>query len=58
MHTEVLWVKLKTRLHLKDLKRRQKDKNKMDIKPPVHEGVDWIRLAQNGDKWLGLVNVF
>jgi len=30
----------------------------MDIKPPVHEGVDWIRLAQNGDKWLGLVNVF
>jgi hypothetical protein len=29
----------------------------MDIKPPVHEGVDWIRLAQDGDKWYALVIV-
>jgi hypothetical protein len=29
----------------------------MDIKPPVHEGVNWIRLAQDGDKWLALVNM-
>jgi hypothetical protein len=27
------------------------DTNKMDMKPPVHEDVDWIRLAQDGDKW-------
>jgi len=38
-------------------KRRWEDKNKMDIKPPVHEGVYWIHLAQDGDKWLGLVNM-
>jgi len=43
--------KTKDKVPCRRPKHREEDKNKMDIKPPVHEGVDWIRLAQDGDKW-------
>jgi hypothetical protein len=32
------------------------DNIKMDIREIVFEGVDWIHLAQNKDRWWALVN--
>jgi len=61
MHTEVLWVKLKTKRHLKDLSVGRKIKIKWIVNHlymRVWTGMGWISLAQDGDKWLALVNVF
>jgi hypothetical protein len=37
-------------------RRRWVDNNKMDILEIGWSGVDWIGLAQDRDKWRGLVN--
>jgi hypothetical protein len=36
--------------------RKWEDNIRMDLKEIEYEVVDWIRLAQDGDQWLALVN--
>jgi len=38
-------------------RRRWEDNIKMDLKEVGCEGVDWIELAQDRDRWRELVNV-
>jgi hypothetical protein len=38
------------------LRHRWEDNTKMDLKEVGWGGMDWINLAQDSDKWLGLVN--
>ena len=35
---------------------RRKDNIKMDLQEVGYEGMDWIELAQNRDRWRELVN--
>jgi hypothetical protein len=37
-------------------RRRWEDNVKMDLTATVMEGVDWIHLAQDRDRWRALVN--
>jgi len=37
-------------------RRRWEDKIKMDLKEVGCEGMDWIELAQDRDKWRAFVN--
>jgi len=37
-------------------RRRWEDNNKMDLQEVGCGGVDWIKLAQNMDRWRALVN--
>jgi hypothetical protein len=37
-------------------RRRREDNIRMDLREVVWEGVDWIVLAQDRDKWRALVN--
>ena len=37
-------------------RRRWEDNIKMDLQEVVFRGVDWIRLAQDRDRWWALVN--
>jgi len=60
MHTEVLWVKLKTKHHLEDLSVGRKIKIKWILNHlymRVWTGMDWISLVLDGDKWLALVSM-
>jgi hypothetical protein len=36
--------------------RRREDNIKMDLQEVGWEGVDWIDLAQDGDRWRAVVN--
>jgi hypothetical protein len=36
---------------------RWEDYTKMDLREIGWEGVDWLHLAQDGDKWRAVVNV-
>jgi hypothetical protein len=38
-------------------RRRWEDKNRMDLKEIVWEGVHWMQLTQNRDRWRSLVNM-
>jgi hypothetical protein len=38
-------------------RRRWEDSNKMDLKEIGLEGVNWIYLAQDRDRWRDLVNI-
>jgi hypothetical protein len=35
---------------------RWEDNIRMDLREIAYEGVDWIHLAQDRDKWLAVVN--
>ena len=37
-------------------RRRWKDNNKMDLQEVGCRGMDWINLAEGGDRWRALVN--
>jgi hypothetical protein len=37
-------------------RRRWEDNIKMDLKEVGWEGVDWIHMAQDRDRWLAVVN--
>jgi hypothetical protein len=37
-------------------RRRREDNIKADLKEVVCEGMDWIELAQNKDRWRTIVN--
>ena len=37
-------------------RRRWEDSNKMDLQEVGCEGMDWIKLAQDRDRWWALVN--
>jgi hypothetical protein len=37
-------------------RRRMEDNNKMDLKELEWQGMDWIDLFQNRDRWRALVN--
>jgi hypothetical protein len=45
------------RLPLGRPRRRWEDNIKMDIREVGWEGMDWIELAQDRDRWRALVNV-
>ena len=47
---------VKERDHLGRRRRRWEDNIKMDLKEVRCGGMDWIDLAQDRDRWLGLVN--
>ena len=36
-------------------RRRREDNNKMDLQEVGSEGMEWIELAQDKDRWWGLV---
>jgi hypothetical protein len=56
MHTGFWCGNLKEKRPLGRPKRRCEDNIKTYLKEIGQEGVDWIRLAQNRDKWLALIN--
>ena len=53
MHTGFWWRNMRDRDHWGDL--RWEDNFKLDLQE-VGWGIDWIHLAQNRDRWRGLVN--
>jgi hypothetical protein len=55
VHTGFWWGKLKERVHLKDLS-IDTTILKMDLNKMGKDGVDWINLAQDRDKWWAPVN--
>jgi hypothetical protein len=55
-HKEFLWKNLWIRGHLEDLRRRWEDNTKMGPQAIVWEGVDWIILAQDTEKWRAVLN--
>jgi hypothetical protein len=52
----VLVGKLEGKRPLGRSRRRWEDNIKMDLQEVVCGGMDWIGLAQDGDKWRALVN--
>ena len=51
----VLWGNVKGRGQLGQLRHRWEDNIKMDKKETGWEGMDWIDLAQDWDKWWAFV---
>ena len=47
---------VRERDHLGRPRRRWEDNIKMDLQEAGSGGMDWIDLAQDRDRWLGLVN--
>jgi hypothetical protein len=54
LHTGIWWGDLRKGDHLGD-RRRWKDNIKIDLQEVVW-GMDWIKLAQDRDRWRALVN--
>ena len=50
------WGNLRERDHWGDPKRRWEDNIKMDLQEVGCGGMDWIKLAQDRDRWRALVN--
>ena len=50
-----MWKYLKERNHM-EVKHIWEDSIKTDLKETALEGLDWIDLAQDGDKWWAVVN--
>ena len=55
MHTEFCWGNLRER-SLGRPGRRQEDNIKMGLREVGCEGMDWIDLAQDRDRWRALVS--
>jgi hypothetical protein len=55
MHTQFLWEKLKETGHLEDT--AADDNVKLEFKETRLDESDWINLAQNMDKWQGVLNM-
>ena len=47
---------MRERDHLGRPRRKGEDNIKMDLQAVGFGGMDWIELAQERDRWLGLVN--
>jgi hypothetical protein len=52
----ILVGKSEGRIPLGRPRRRWEDNNKMELREKGLEDVDWIRLAQDRDRWRALVN--
>jgi hypothetical protein len=50
------WEDQREREHYEDQRRRWVDNIKIDLLEIGWDGVDWIGLAQDRDKWRALVN--
>ena len=57
MFTGFWWGNLRERDHLEDPRCRWEDNIKMDLQGVVCGGIDWIKLAQERDRWQAPVNV-
>jgi hypothetical protein len=55
MRTKFLLKSLKGKNHAEDQAKRE-DNIKMDLREKVLEGVDWIHLAHDRDRWRALKN--
>jgi hypothetical protein len=51
------WENLRKRDHWGDTGRRWEDDIKMDLQEVECGGMDWIGLAQDIDRWRGILNV-
>jgi len=56
VYTGVWWRNLKERDHLGRPRRRWEDNIKMDLQEVECEGMDWMELAQDRNRWRALVN--
>jgi hypothetical protein len=54
--SKILFGKLEVKRPLGRRRRRWEDNIRVDIKEIWWEGVDWMHLAQDKDKWRALVN--
>lgn len=57
MHASFWWRKLEKRGHLKGPDIVVVDNITLDLKEIKWEGIDWIKLVQDRDKWWALVNM-
>jgi hypothetical protein len=57
MRTKILVGKPKGKRQLGRSRRRWEDNIIMDLREMRSEGVNWIHLAQGGDRWWAVVNM-
>jgi hypothetical protein len=50
------WGKIRERDHLKRPRRRWEDNIEVGLQEVECSGMDWMELAQDGDRWWALVN--
>ena len=55
MHTGLWWGNMRERYHWTD-RCRWEDNIKIDLQEVGCEGMDWIELAHDRDRWRALVN--
>ena len=55
MHTGFWWWKPQGKRQLRRSRHRWKDNIKIELQN-VGWGIDWIDLAEDGDRWRGFVN--
>ena len=55
-YTGFWWENLRERDHLGDPRRRWDDNIKMNLQEMGCDGMDWIELSQDRDRWRALVN--
>jgi hypothetical protein len=56
MHTGYCWKKREGKTPLGRLRRRWVDNNKIDLREIKWDGMDWIVLNEDRDRWRALVN--
>jgi hypothetical protein len=56
VYTGLWWGNLKVRTHLERPSNRWEDNIKLDLQEVGCEGMDWIDLTQDRDRWRNLVN--